>query len=259
MADRFNISEVEYQVPGEFAQFLQAEYKNCSRCDLSRGRLGRPVFARGADRPSILFVGEAPGEYEEQEGKPFVGPSGKLITQVFNILGMTADVPTFRFTNIVMCRPRDYSNPDRNRQPTANEIKACWPRLEQEIYCCDPMIIVALGAEASKTLGGSDCAPDKIRGEFVEIEIDSRIKARAKIKYPLFVTHHPAYILRNLDFRMDSLPIIKKLDQVFDNDDEYSQFMRDIIRVDVARQIILAHRTRADQMPKDVEDIISLI
>src|SRR5690554_4514302 len=94
--------------------------------------------------PLIAFVGEAPGYHETREGRPFVGMAGKIIRGVIQRVGIPQD--KVYFTNVCLCRPPE------NRNPSAEEIKCCWPRLEGELLRVNPKIIVTLGAVPGRVL-----------------------------------------------------------------------------------------------------------
>lgn len=148
------------------------------------------VFGVGNPEAEIFFVGEAPGGEEEQQGEPFVGPAGQLLTRMINAMGLErGDV---YIGNIMNWRPQlptatggvQYGN----RPPTAEEMAYCLPYLKAQIEVVQPKVVVALGATATKGLlgAGSFKALGEVRGRWHEF--DGR---------PLMVTYHPSYILRN--------------------------------------------------------------
>ena len=113
---------------------------NCQECTLS----GPKVYGSGSEAPRIVFVGEAPGYHEVEQGMPFVGMAGKVIRTIISYLGIPDDA--VYLTNVCLCRPPE------NREPSAQEIKACWPRLEAELLQLNPEMVVALGAIPSRVL-----------------------------------------------------------------------------------------------------------
>lgn len=158
---------------------LYAPYKNCTMCPL--GTLGRTnvVFGEGNPDADILFIGEGPGASEDEQGRPFVGRSGKLLTKTLEGLGVQrADV---FITNIVKCRPPN------NRPPTPQEATTCTSLfLFNQLKIIRPSIICALGSTALKSLFGQEIKISKVRGTIMRWD-----------DYPLIPTYHPAYILRN--------------------------------------------------------------
>ena len=138
----------------------------------------------------IFFCGEAPGAEEEQQGEPFVGPAGQLLTRMIGAMGLKrAEV---YIGNIMNWRPRLPTEEGReqvgNRPPTAAEMTYCLPYLRAQLDVVKPRVIVALGATAAKGLLGFDRfkALGEVRGKWHDFE-----------GTPVMVTYHPSYILRN--------------------------------------------------------------
>lgn len=129
--------------------------KNCTACVLSKSRR-KMVRMRGAEkgRVDVLLIGEAPGETEDVLGKPFVGPSGKLLTKLLDTAERIAEVGKLRYaiTNTVACRPCDDRHAP-NRPPTKAEVEACRPRLLAEVKQADPFRVILVGAIARDALG----------------------------------------------------------------------------------------------------------
>lgn len=145
----------------------------CDQCTLK----GPKVLADGnKTNPVVVFVGEAPGFHEVQGGCPFIGPAGKIIRRVVSYVGLTNS--QICYTNLCLCRPPE------NRDPSAAEIKSCWPRLEAELTALKPQIIVALGAIPGRTL-----FPGKTLGNDSGRIMDSTIGT------PGLITYHPAAML----------------------------------------------------------------
>lgn len=171
------------------------EYKNCSRCTLCETRTNL-VFGDGSEDADIMVIGTAPGGNEDLEGIPFVGDSGTT-------LKLIAKDAKFRLqdtfiTNIVCCRPTmpgDYGRPV-DRDPTAKEIAACQERLHKTIYAVDPILIVALGRVALKTLTGSTSGILKTHGDILIATLPGR---KTDLQYAVLPTLHPAYLMRNPD------------------------------------------------------------
>lgn len=157
-------------------QELHHTILECTRCDLHRYRT-RAVPGEGPEDAEILFIGEGPGFHEDQQGRPFVGPSGNLLEELLASIGMTRQ--EVFIANVIKCRPPD------NRDPNPSEIEACAGYLERQIELIDPRLIVTLGRYSMEMF-------------FPQGKI-SRIHGRARrdgtrLCLPLY---HPAYALRN--------------------------------------------------------------
>jgi len=158
---------------------LKAEALNCQACPLSRLGRRQVVFGVGNEKADLMFVGEAPGYWEDVEGEPFVGPAGKLLTKMINSIGLERS--EVYITNVVKCRPPE------NRDPEPEEVSVCVPRyLKKQIEIIKPRVIVTLGNHATKTLLGRASGITLLRGK----------KFQAS-NYFIFPTYHPAAILRN--------------------------------------------------------------
>lgn len=163
------------------------EIRSCKKCKLWLYRKNA-VPGEGNEKAQIMFIGEAPGENEDLEGKPFVGAAGKLLTKLIKeILGLNrADV---FITNIVKCRPPN------NRDPEPDEIEACSPYLDRQIEIIQPKIIVTLGRHSTSYLfqkmGRRMDSIGKVRGRFYQWNY--------KNDYIILVfpTYHPAAALYN--------------------------------------------------------------
>lgn len=158
------------------------ECKNCQKCDLASTRQNVVVY-RGSVRAPLMFIGEAPGAQEDEQGMPFVGAAGKLLDLLLTANAIPPE--SYHICNIVKCRPPD------NRVPTPDESKACKTLLATQFKFVKPRIIVLLGATAYKNFTGSTEGITKIRGEWIE-----------KSGYLIMPTLHPAYILRNNNERI---------------------------------------------------------
>lgn len=120
-----------------------AQIRRCVRCRLSRSRT-HAVPGEGNPSADIMFVGEGPGQEEDREGRPFVGPAGQLLTQLLKRIGI--DRSDVFITNVVKCRPPG------NRDPQADEIEACNDYLLTQIALIEPKVICPLGRFAAQTL-----------------------------------------------------------------------------------------------------------
>ncbi len=163
----------------ELLERLREKAEDCCRCRLCRTRK-HVVFGEGNPNTNLMFIGEAPGEQEDIQGRPFVGRAGHLLTRFLNLFGVSRD--SVYITNVVKCRP------PQNRNPHADEIRACYPFLEEQIDIIAPKVILCLGAVATRTILNlpERASLSRIRGtvqEFKGIKVIS--------------TYHPAYLLRN--------------------------------------------------------------
>ena len=161
----------------ETLEEIRQDLGDCQRCRLARGRK-TIVFGQGNPHAELVFVGEAPGADEDEQGLPFVGRAGQLLNRMIQFVGMKRE--EVYICNIVKCRPPG------NRTPEKEEVDACSPFLFRQIEAIHPRLVCCLGAPAMKTLLGIKEGITRVRGQFFDY-------AGAKA----FVAYHPAYILRN--------------------------------------------------------------
>jgi len=157
---------------------LQAEVAPCTLCDLCKTRT-QTVFGSGNKNADWMIIGEGPGQNEDQQGLPFVGNAGLLLTEMLRAIGL--DREEVFITNIVKCRP------PANRDPKPIEIETCKPYLMRQIALLKPKIIVVLGRIAAQALLDTDEPISKLRG-----------KIHALNDTPVVVVYHPAYLLRSM-------------------------------------------------------------
>ncbi len=153
----------------------------CEKCPLAKSRTN-VVFSDGTPNPKLMLIGEAPGFYEDQQGKPFVGKAGQLLDRIFASVGFTRD--DIYICNTLKCRPPD------NRNPLPEEKEACWEYLKAQIDIIQPKIILLCGNVAVQSILGDVGGITRIRGKWFE---GSEIVYGAKLM-PIF---HPSYLLRN--------------------------------------------------------------
>ena len=158
----------------------------CRECALSETRT-KTVFGIGGASARLMFIGEAPGFHEDQQGIPFVGRAGDLLTKMIGAMGLKRE-ETY-ICNVLKCRPPD------NRDPAADEITACSGYLFEQISIVDPEVIVALGAPAARTLLNTTESIGRLRGRFHDFRPSGASDADPSI--PLMPTYHPAYLLRS--------------------------------------------------------------
>lgn len=157
---------------------LSNEVAVCQNCQLCKTRT-QTVFGNGNQQADWMFIGEAPGKSEDQEGKPFVGKAGQLLTEMIRALGL--DREQVFIANILKCRPPG------NRDPKAEEVAACSGFLQRQIALVQPKIILAVGRVAAQNLLKTQEPLAKLRGIVHKLD-----------NIPLIVIYHPAYLLRSL-------------------------------------------------------------
>jgi DNA polymerase len=155
----------------------EKEVRLCTRCRLCQTRTNT-VFGEGDVDAGIFFIGEGPGETEDQTGRPFVGRAGELLNKM--IAGMGLSREQVFIANIVKCRPPN------NRVPAPDEVATCTPYLERQLEIIRPSAIVTLGLPSTQYMLQSKLSMGKLRGQF-----------HAWRGIPLMPTYHPAYVLRN--------------------------------------------------------------
>ncbi len=166
---------------------LRKAAQDCRACDLWQHGT-QTVFGEGAQGAKVIFVGEQPGDKEDLEGKPFVGPAGALLDKALIEAGI--DRAKVYVTNAVKHFKWEPRGKRRiHKKPNAAEIAACRPWLEAEIAVLKPKVVVCLGATAAQALLGRDFRVTQHRGEFVESQIAPYVVA----------TVHPSSILRAPD------------------------------------------------------------
>lgn len=158
---------------------IKAICQNCTKCDLCKTRTN-VVFGEGVPNNKIVLIGEAPGFNEDQEGKPFVGRSGKLLDQILASVGFFRDKNIY-ILNTVKCRP------PKNRNPLPIEKEACREFLDKQLEIMKPKIIILCGAVAVNSMLDTTLGITKIRGKWFDGIYNSKMM-------PIF---HPSYLLRN--------------------------------------------------------------
>jgi DNA polymerase len=151
----------------------------------------RPVPWEGDSSARLALVGEAPGDTEERQGRPFVGQSGRLLERELATAGI--DRAALWITNVVKCRPtREEGGRVANRAPTTAEVRAWLPLLEEELAILRPAVILCLGAVAAKALIRADFAMTRERGQWSDTPSAPRIPSL----HAIAATYHPSYLLR---------------------------------------------------------------
>ncbi len=168
---------VRKECPDEQLARLKEDCLLCTRCQLRQG-CRQVVFGEGGPGSRLMLVGEGPGSEEDRLGKPFVGAAGQLLDRILEAVQIKRD--EVYITNIVKCRP------PANRAPAPSEITSCLPYLQQQIVLLNPLVIVCMGAVASRTLIGGAISITRLRGQWQNIE--------GRLLMPTF---HPAALLRD--------------------------------------------------------------
>ncbi len=149
----------------------------CTVCGLHKTRKNT-VFGSGSRNASWMVIGEAPGASEDQQGKPFVGRAGQLLTEMLKALGLNRE--EVFIANILKCRP------PQNRDPRPNEVESCETFLRGQVALLKPKIILAAGRIAAQNLLKTDAPLARLRG-----------KVHRYQDIPVIVVYHPAYLLRS--------------------------------------------------------------
>ena len=184
------VTDVSVDPAPHLAQ-LRETLGECTRCKLHSTRT-HLVYGVGDPDADLMFVGEAPGRDEDQQGVPFVGRAGQLLTKIIEAIDLSRD--DVYIANVIKCRPPN------NRNPEPDEIQTCQPFLFEQIDAIRPKVIVALGAFAVRTLLQSEDAISKLRGQVFDYR-------GAK----LVPTFHPAYLLRSPEKKRDVWEDMKKV------------------------------------------------
>jgi len=156
----------------------------CIKCPNLVAARQTVVFGVGDINAQLMFVGEAPGAEEDQQGEPFVGAAGQLLTRIIKAMGFTRE--TVYIANILKCRPDTPGQTSGNRKPTPAEMQTCIPWLHEQIDLIKPAVIVALGGVAVEGLLGKGDGISRLRGRFQTYR-----------GIPIMPTFHPSYLLRN--------------------------------------------------------------
>jgi uracil-DNA glycosylase len=163
---------------------IRERVRVCRRCAHLACSRTQTVFGVGNSDAELMFVGEAPGVDEDQQGEPFVGRAGQLLTKILRAMGFARE--DVYIANILKCRPDTPAGSFGNRVPTPVEMQTCRPYLVEQIEVIQPKVLVALGAVAVEGLLGTRGTMRELRGRW-----------HAYNGTPLMITYHPAYLLRN--------------------------------------------------------------
>lgn len=178
--------------PGKTLRQFNEEIKNCKKCPLGKTRT-RFVFGEGNPLSELIFVGEAPGYDEDQQGRPFVGRAGQLLTKIIEAIKLKRE--DVYICNVLKCRPPG------NRQPLPEEVEKCRPYLAMQLLLLKKKkVICCLGLSAAQGLLGLNLPMKEMRGNWYKYE-----------ETPVMVTYHHAYLLRNPDDKRKVWNDMKKI------------------------------------------------
>ena len=175
---------------------IAAEIRRCSFCPLHQTRTHAVPGAGPADAP-IVFVGEGPGAREDEQGLPFVGASGRFLDELLESIALGRE--DVFITNVTKCRPPG------NRDPQPDEMAQCFPHLREQVRIIRPKLICALGRIAAQALLQTGTPLGKLRNNWHEYE-----------GVPLWVTYHPAALLRFQAYKRDTWEDMKILKARYD-------------------------------------------
>ena len=181
-----NNNLIESSDPVEALAMLQKRVAQCTLCKVLPETRTQTVFGVGNPRARLLFLGEAPGADEDAQGIPFVGRSGRLLTDMIE-KGMKISRDDVYICNVLRCRP------PQNRNPLPEEAAFCRPFMEAQIKIVNPEFICCLGAVAAKNLLQTDTSIGKLRGTIHNWQ-----------GYKVVCTYHPSYLLRNPPAKKDA-------------------------------------------------------
>jgi uracil-DNA glycosylase family 4 len=169
--------------PAETLEEIRADLGDCQRCVLAKTRT-KIVFGQGNPQARLMFVGEAPGGDEDEQGLAFVGKAGQLLTKIIEAINLKRD--DVFIANVLKCRPPG------NRNPETDEILQCQPFLERQIASIRPIVIVGLGKFAGQWLLKTMQPITRLRGTLGTYQ-----------GIQVMPTYHPAYLLRNPEAKKD--------------------------------------------------------
>ena len=175
---------------------LQTSLLDCQRCRLASGRT-QVVFGTGNPQATVMFVGEAPGFYEDKQGEPFVGAAGKLLNELLGSIGLLRS--DIYIANVIKCRPPN------NRDPQPDEVSTCKPFLLNQIQFIKPHLVCTLGNFATQTLLNTKVGISKVRGRAISLA--------DFVVFPLF---HPAAALHQGNLKSLLVEDFQKLKDVLE-------------------------------------------
>ncbi len=170
---------------------IEQKIRSCTRCSLHKTKKNY-VCGMGVKQPLVMVIGEAPGEEEDNQGFPFVGPAGLLLDKMLSAINLSRNTNCY-IANILKCRP------PKNRDPNPDEISACISFLNAQIQHLHPKAILLMGRIASQTILETKSPMIQIHGNFYEYK-----------KIPVMPTYHPSALLRNPELKRPAWEDLKK-------------------------------------------------
>ena len=186
-----SVSQFAPAAPRPSLESIRTEIGDCQRCKLAPKRTNI-VFGSGNPSAELVFVGEAPGYDEDQQGLPFVGRAGQLLTKIIESINLKRE--DVYICNVLKCRPPE------NRNPEPDEVASCNPFLKKQLATIRPKIVCCLGTFAAQTVIQTASSISRLRGQFFDID-GMRVIA----------TFHPAYLLRSPDKKREVWEDMKQI------------------------------------------------
>ncbi len=181
---------------GQLLSELHGEIRFCRKCQLSKSRR-QVVFGSGNPDAVLMLIGEAPGQEEDMQGIPFVGPAGQLLTKILDAIHIARE--EVYIANIIKCRP------PQNRDPLPDEQQVCVTFLHQQIEIIQPKLILALGRISGQYLLNSTQNISELRGKVHHFR-----------EIPMMVTYHPAALLRNPEWKRETWEDVQNLQKLYE-------------------------------------------
>lgn len=176
-------------------ELLDKKVQTCEKCSLYQNGRAKPFWT---EHSKYAIIGEAPGRNEIEQGTPFVGAAGKVLTEALSDLGFRAK--DFLIINSVNCRAVDFHNHFKNGKPTRSQLDCCYDWVRKYLKIIDPEKILCLGNYAKYYFDQSITGILRVRGRFRSLTLDKSTR-----EYPVLYTVHPAYVLYNQDEGMQML------------------------------------------------------
>jgi DNA polymerase len=209
----------------ESLEALAQTIRACTACPLHQGRI-QAVPGSGAAHANIMFIGEAPGQSEDEKGLPFVGRSGQYLNKMLALIGLNRQ--DVFIANVIKCRPPD------NRDPLPDEIAACKAFLDRQIEIINPLVIA--------TLGRFSMARYFPNGKITQIHGQAKIEG-GRIYYPLF---HPAAVLRNMGLEPLMQDDFRRLAQLIE------QVQHGELDLGQAAEVVMPSAPQSDSKPNQL-------
>lgn len=184
---------------------LAEQIRQCELCDLHKSRTNA-VPGEGPEDTDIMLIGEAPGYHEDQEGRPFVGKAGDILTDLLEKAGLSRD--EVFIGNVLKCRPPE------NRDPTEEEIEICSPYLKKQIRDIKPKLIITLGRFSARLLLNRSVKVSQEHGNLEESDYGNW-------SCKLFISYHPAAALYGAEARIKLEEDFEKLKDIVKNLDNF--------------------------------------